>query len=86
MIFSHFRNNVYFKNPTRKYPQRYRFLTGVLDTGGKAGKLISPTPAINFAGVPTPPSQVSSLKVHKNENFFGFDFEFCPISLLVMHK
>ncbi len=29
---------------------------------------------------------VSLLKVHKNENFFGFDFEFCPISLLVMHK
>ncbi len=28
----------------------------------------------------------SLLKVHKNENFFGFDFEFCPISLLVMHK
>ena len=28
----------------------------------------------------------SVLKVHKNENFFGFDFEFCPISLLVMHK
>ncbi len=27
-----------------------------------------------------------SLKVHKNKNFFGFDFEFCPISLLVMHK
>jgi hypothetical protein len=27
-----------------------------------------------------------SLKVHKNENFFGFDFEFCLISLLVMHK
>ncbi len=27
-----------------------------------------------------------NLKVHKNENFFGFDFEFCPISLLVMHK
>jgi hypothetical protein len=27
-----------------------------------------------------------TLKVHKNENFFGFDFEFCPISLLVMHK
>jgi hypothetical protein len=21
------------------------------------------------------------LKVHKNENFFGFDFEFCTISL-----
>ncbi len=27
-----------------------------------------------------------ALKVHKNENFFGVDFEFCPISLLVMHK
>jgi hypothetical protein len=26
------------------------------------------------------------LKVHKIENFFGFDFESCPISLLVMHK
>ncbi len=26
------------------------------------------------------------LKVHKNENFFGFDFEFCTISMLVMHK
>jgi hypothetical protein len=26
------------------------------------------------------------LKVHKNENFFGFDFEFCTISLLFMLK
>ena len=26
------------------------------------------------------------LNVHKNENFFGFDFEFCTISLLVMYK
>ncbi len=26
------------------------------------------------------------LKVHKNENFFGFDFEFCTISVLVMSK
>ncbi len=26
------------------------------------------------------------LKVHKNENFFGFDFEFCTISLLVMSQ
>ncbi len=26
------------------------------------------------------------LKVHKNENFFGSDFEFCTISLLVMLK
>jgi hypothetical protein len=27
-----------------------------------------------------------TLKVHKNDNFFGFDFEFCTISLLVMSK
>ncbi len=27
-----------------------------------------------------------NLKVHLNENFFGFDFDFCPISLLVMQK
>jgi hypothetical protein len=26
------------------------------------------------------------LKVHKNENFFGFDFEFCTVSLLIMLK
>jgi hypothetical protein len=26
------------------------------------------------------------LKVHKTENFFGSDFEFCVISLLVMLK
>jgi hypothetical protein len=26
------------------------------------------------------------LKVHKIENFFGSDFEFCVISLLVMLK
>ncbi len=26
------------------------------------------------------------LKVHKNENYFCSDFEFCIISLLVMHK
>jgi hypothetical protein len=31
-------------------------------------------------------SNVVQLKVHKNENCFGFDFEFCTISLLVMHK
>jgi hypothetical protein len=24
--------------------------------------------------------------VHKNANFFGFDFEFCTISMLVTHK
>ncbi len=27
-----------------------------------------------------------TLKVHRNENFFGSDFEFCTISLLVMLK
>ncbi len=26
------------------------------------------------------------LKVNKNENLFGFDFEFCTVSLLVMLK
>ena len=26
------------------------------------------------------------LKLHKNENFFGSDFEYCTISLLVMLK
>jgi hypothetical protein len=26
------------------------------------------------------------LKVHKNEIFFGFDFEFCAISLIVMRS
>ncbi len=33
-----------------------------------------------------PNLSVTGLKVHKNENFFGFDFEFCTISMLVMHK
>ncbi len=28
----------------------------------------------------------ATLKVHKNENFFGFDVEFCTISLLVTLK
>jgi hypothetical protein len=26
------------------------------------------------------------LKVHRNENFFGFNFDFCTVSLLVMLK
>jgi hypothetical protein len=29
---------------------------------------------------------LQTLKVHKNKNFFGFDFEFCTISLLVTSK
>jgi hypothetical protein len=28
----------------------------------------------------------ANLKVHKNENFFGSDFDFCTNSLLVMFK
>ncbi len=32
------------------------------------------------------PPLYSTLKVHKIENFFGSDFEFCVISLLVMLK
>ncbi len=28
----------------------------------------------------------SHFKVHKNENFLGFDFEFCTVSLLVLLK
>jgi hypothetical protein len=32
------------------------------------------------------PNPYGTLKVHKNENFFGFNFEFCTISMLVMHK
>jgi hypothetical protein len=31
-------------------------------------------------------SQNSKLKVNKNENFFGSDFEFCTISLFVLLK
>ncbi len=31
-------------------------------------------------------SMLSTLKVHKIENFFGFDFEFYTVSLLVMLK
>jgi hypothetical protein len=29
------------------------------------------------------PCRLQHLKVHKIENFFGFDFEFCTISMLV---
>ncbi len=29
---------------------------------------------------------IACLKVNKNDNFFGSDFEFCTISLLVMLK
>ncbi len=36
--------------------------------------------------VPGPTLYVSDLKVHKIENFFGSEFEFYTISLLVMLK
>jgi hypothetical protein len=36
--------------------------------------------------MPTHFNLSSSLKVHKNENFFSSDFEFCATSLLVMRK
>ncbi len=38
------------------------------------------------AGVQKWYNNTVSLKVHKIENFFGFDFEICNISLLVMSK
>jgi hypothetical protein len=44
--------------------------SGIADTGGKFSAKRHP----------------DHLKVHKNENFFGFDFEICTVSLLVMHK
>jgi hypothetical protein len=31
-------------------------------------------------------SWLGVLKVQKNDNFFGFDFEFCTVSLIVMLK
>ncbi len=43
---------------------------------------LSPEPAVKVQHL----VYYGSLKLHKYENFFGFDFEFCPISLLVMHK
>ncbi len=56
------------------------FYTGIIGDivgvgGGKGCSTPRPTQAKN-----------SPVKVHKNENFFGFDFEFCTIPLLVMHK
>jgi hypothetical protein len=30
--------------------------------------------------------KISALKVNKNDNFFGFDFEFCTNSMLFMHN
>ncbi len=41
------------------------------------------TPRNNHLATPHPSK---ALKVHKIENFFGFDFEFYTVSLLVMLK
>jgi hypothetical protein len=49
----------------------------------KRGKLVNYGVRTSF---PLYGVKVLQLQVHKNENFFAFDFEFCPISLLVMHK
>jgi hypothetical protein len=48
----------------------------ILENAGSGNALhLNPDPRADF-----------QLKVHKNENLFGFDFEFCTISMLVMHK
>jgi hypothetical protein len=40
----------------------------------------------NSSGFDPASSYTVELKVNKNENFFGFDFDFCSFSLLVIHK
>ncbi len=49
-----------------------------------ATHMVSPICSLSRTEFPVGPKR--SLKVHKNEIFFGFDFEFCTISMLVMHK
>jgi hypothetical protein len=49
--------------------------------GSRAG---SPFSYVSLGVTPPPPPPY--LKVHKIENFFGSDFEFCVISLLIMLK
>ncbi len=43
----------------------------------------SPNPIVHLV---TDTFYLDALKVHKIENFFGFDFEFYTVSLLVMLK
>ncbi len=51
------------------------------------GVPIPPGPQEGWLLAPSAPAAtIAALNVHKNENFFGFDFEFCTISMLVMHK
>ncbi len=51
---------------------------------------MAPTQYLKLVTFPPPPPILLAgyylLKVHKNENFFGFAFEFCTISMLAMHK
>ncbi len=42
--------------------------------------------AFNTMHGPIQSPETVSFKVHKNENFFGSDFEFCTISWLIMQK
>jgi hypothetical protein len=53
---------------------------GSLEAGGHLSKGILPHQLVLHRRV------VLALKVHKIENFFGFDFEFYTVSLLVMLK
>jgi hypothetical protein len=51
-----------------------------------AGTPTIPTHRLRYCTLDGKAFVILPLKVHKNENFFGFDFEFCTISVLVMHK
>jgi hypothetical protein len=59
------------------------------DSGWGSGLSLNPA-GVRVMGKERPAGSkrfgLATLKVHKNENFFGFDFEFCTISLLVMSK
>ncbi len=51
--------------------------------------LSSVLPALALAAAPPaapPAAKLGVLKVHKRENFLGFDFKICTFSLLVMPK
>ncbi len=71
-----------------------KIAAGINDTGGKFATGINNTSfATSFASVVDTGGKyweqyqtAETLKVHKIEIFFGFDFEMCIISLLVMSK
>jgi hypothetical protein len=65
------------------------YSTRVVQEGGRRCKksTLNDLVHLTLLRIPLTESRVHALlKVHKNENFFGFDFEFCTISVLVMHK